>query len=332
EVKRELMSTWTLSPASESCSRFSGVSSISVKTPTTCGRRSSVDFSEYSPTETVVASSVEWMVISSSSESSCTCSSDKESTTSSKEITDRPCSPARTNMPRLEASSDSGGTVAYTRSWPSRSMSVAATGMVASISSGDTEISGAVTEFSESSRGQSNDDCVCVTGKNGVARNNTKPMRPVMIAANRSPLGAGRALSSGSSAVETSFTTNTLVHSSDDNERTYLLNVPIFGIVEHLWVKQDDVITDIGLVREDIHGEVFLIAIIRRINIAAENHGVRHIPRIVFKCFHEFLWGLIPGIFCPRRHFFIALLELPQRVGVVRGKSIEAVVGVVGHK
>src|SRR5699024_1275292 len=114
--------------------------------------------------------------------------------------------------------------------------------------------------------------------------------------------------------------------------RTYLLNVPIFGIVEHLWVKQDGVITDIGLVREDIHGEVLFITIIRRINIAAENHGIGHIPRIVFKGFYEFLWGLIPGIFRPLRHFFIALLELPQWVGIVRGKSIKAVVGVVGHK
>ena len=78
---------------------------------------------------------------------------------------------------------------------------MAATGMAASISSGETEISGAVTEFKESFAGQSKEDWVCVTGKNGVAKNNTKPKRPVMIAARRSPLGAGRALSSGSSAV-----------------------------------------------------------------------------------------------------------------------------------
>src|SRR5699024_959346 len=31
-------------------------------------------------------------------------------------------------------------------------------------------------------------------------------------------------------------------------------------------------------------------------------------------------------------YLFIALLKLPQRIGVVRGKSIEAVVRVIGHK
>ena len=67
---------------------------------------------------------------------------------------------------------------------------MALTGRVASISSGATEISGALTEFTDPFWGQSKEDCTCLTGKNGVAMKSTKPTIPERIAAHRSHEGA----------------------------------------------------------------------------------------------------------------------------------------------
>lgn len=61
--------------------------------------------------ETVVPSPVDWMRSVESSGSFATCSAVSEKMTSSRLVTERPSSPARTNMPRLEAFLDSGGTV-----------------------------------------------------------------------------------------------------------------------------------------------------------------------------------------------------------------------------
>ena len=178
EVKRELISTWAVSPASTSSRAFSAESSVYI--PVTCGRMSSLVVVSYlvpgASTRTMSPSAVMRREPSRICETSSASSS--KITSLSVDTLIPPSSGAFTNKPRSTASVESSGNVDNTVVCPGFIASTTANGTVMSSFSGAKEINGAFTADKFSSCGQSKEDCTCFTGKNGKAKKKMKAKSP----------------------------------------------------------------------------------------------------------------------------------------------------------